>query len=644
MRFFHDHRLQHTDASLERMTELPALPGNDDRLGDELASLQRELAQILADVQAVLDRGEPHLAEIPVQHRASARNLLSYLALRGHDLRALQPRLTALGLSSLGRAEGQVVAAVRAVHVALQALARVGAEANAEASPPVIDRLTNNTDALLGPPPQTRCARIMVTLPSDAAADYRVVRDLVEAGMDCVRINCAHDDADAWEAMVGHLRRANQELDRHCLVAMDLGGPKLRTGPVVDGPAVVKIRPRRDVLGEVVAPARVWLGSSRVLVPSLPEGTPVIPVSQAWLKRLGIGDKVKFVDARGARRRFTIVDVQDSGAWAECGKTCYLVPGTELRRAGHKGGSARTRVGPLPARPGSLSLRVGDLLVITRDERPGRNAKRGSEGEVLAPATIGCTLPEIFDDTRVGERIWLDDGLIGGVLESVEATLVTVRIDRARAAGEKLRGDKGINLPDSALHLPALTSKDLQDLDFVARHADIVSLSFVNTAADVELLQRHLHERNGDGLGIVLKIETRRGFEALPDMLLVAMRSARCGVMIARGDLAVECGFERLAELQEEILWICESAHVPVIWATQVLETLARSGVPSRAEITDAAMGERAECVMLNKGPHTVDAVKVLDDILRRMQAHASKKRSMLRSLDLARRFLRDYP
>ncbi len=124
----------------------------------------------------------------------------------------------------------------------------------------------------------------------------------------------------------------------------------------------------------------------------------------------------------------------------------------------------------------------------------------------------------------------------------------------------------------------------------------------------------------------MLKIETRRGFENLPDMLLAAMRAPKCGVMIARGDLAVECGFERLAEVQEEILWVCEAAHVPVIWATQVLETLSQDGMPSRAEITDAAMAHRAECVMLNKGPHVVSAVRVLDDILRRMQAHQSEE------------------
>ena len=96
--------------------------------------------------------------------------------------------------------------------------------------------------------------------------------------------------------------------------------------------------------------------------------------------------------------------------------------------------------------------------------------------------------------------------------------------------------------------------------------------------------------------------------------------------MIARGDLAIECGYERLAEVQEEILWICEAAHMPAIWATQVLETLAKSGLPSRAEVTDAAMGVRAECVMLNKGPYIVEALEMLDDILRRMEAPPEEK------------------
>jgi pyruvate kinase len=166
---------------------------------------------------------------------------------------------------------------------------------------------------------------------------------------------------------------------------------------------------------------------------------------------------------------------------------------------------------------------------------------------------------------------------------------------------------RGINLPDTPLELTALTPKDLEDLEVVVRHADIVGLSFAQSAEDVRALRQRLAELGAADLGMILKIETRRGFEHLPEMLLAAMALPATGVMIARGDLAVECGYERLAEVQEEILWACEAAHVPVVWATQVLETLAKTGLPSRAEITDAAMGGRAECVMLNKGPHVLE-------------------------------------
>jgi len=181
-----------------------------------------------------------------------------------------------------------------------------------------------------------------------------------------------------------------------------------------------------------------------------------------------------------------------------------------------------------------------------------------------------------------------------------------------------------------------MTDKDRRDLDFVATHADIVGLSFVRRPEDVLELLDELAARDKSRLGIILKIESRPGFEALPLIMIAALRHHPVGIMVARGDLAIEVGFERLAEIQEEILWLSEAAHIPVVWATQVLESLAKTGIPSRAEVTDAAMGVRAECVMLNKGEHIVDAVRFLDHILHRMQAHHSKKRSMLRRLNVA--------
>jgi len=321
--------------------------------------------------------------------------------------------------------------------------------------------------------------------------------------------------------------------------------------------------------------------------------------------------------------------------WAESNRTAYLVPGTILAYQS-EGGKRRTVVGELPPMETAIPLKIGDTLIVTRDENMGRLATYDSSGEILTYARIGCTIPEIFDQVNAGEPIWFDDGKIGGIVENVEADHILVSITQTRTAGAKLRADKGINLPETDIELGALTEQDLEDLKFVAKHADVVELSFANSAADVRLLQEHIAKIGDRRPAIVLKIETQRGFANLPEMLLEAMRWPVCGIMIARGDLAVECGFERLAEVQEEILWICEAAHVPVIWATQVLETLAKEGMPSRAEITDAAMAHRAECVMLNKGPHMVEAVRLLDDILRRMRTHQAKKSARLRELRLA--------
>lgn len=608
----------------------------------DIEELLEELTAIRADMVADSALMQRRSGEVHADYRDSARNLLHYLALRRRDLRTLQLRLAALGLSSLGRAESHVLATVDAVLDVLHYLAgRGGRPPTAEK---VIDfaggkrLLSEHTDALLGPARPGRGVRIMVTMPSEAGDDYTLVYKLLEQGMDCMRINCAHDDAPTWARMIENLRRAERSLGRTCRVVMDLAGPKLRTGPLEPGPAVVKVRPQRDVFGGVMAPARVWLTAAES--PCLPPASAdaCLPMPGAWLTRLRIGEQLKFTDAHDASRTLKIVDVTDHGCWGETTRTAYFVPGIVLRHIGGEadGDAGEAAVGCLPPTENAIHLRCGDLLILTRDVRPGHPATTDSAGAILIPATIGCTIPEVFEDVRSGEAIWFDDGKIGGVVEKVEVGRVLVRITQARLQGVKLRADKGINLPDSPLSLPALTAKDLEDLAFVARQADVVELSFANSARDVASLQQYLARPGNPQPALVLKIETQRGFENLPDMLLTAMRSPCCGVMIARGDLAVECGFERLAEVQEEILWICEAAHVPVIWATQVLETLAKQGMPSRAEITDAAMGHRAECVMLNKGPHMISAVRVLDDILRRMHTHQVKKQAMLRELHLA--------
>ena len=609
----------------------------------DIDTVLRELTAIRAELVEEVTRSSARLDEIHPNYRKSAENLLHYLALRRRDLRPLQLRLAALGLSSLGRAESHVLATVDAVLKILRRLAKIPGRVPVQ-EPSVIDfaggerLLAEHTEALLGPAPPGRRVRIMVTMPGEAANDYTLVHSLLQQGMDCLRINCAHDDAAAWLRMIERLRQAEKTLGQPCRVIMDLAGPKFRTGPMEPGPAVVHIRPRRDVYGRSVAPARVWLTPTHSPNPPPSAADACLPVPQKWLARLKIGEKLKLTDARNAKRRLTVVDVTESGCWAEAYQTTYIIPGTVLvhdsRRV--KVRDRNAAVGELPPLENDICLRQGDRLILTRDLKPGRPSTHDSLGRELTPATIGCTIPEVFEDVGTGEPIWFDDGKIGGTIETVEPHRMVVKITHAGACGEKLRGDKGINLPDSDLKLAALTDKDIADLSFVAREADVVEFSFASSVEDVVLLQQHLENIEDRQPAIVLKIETRRGFDNLPELLLTAMRGPCCGVMIARGDLAVETGFERLAEVQEEILWICEAAHVPVIWATQVLETLGKEGMPSRAEITDAAMGHRAECVMLNKGPHVLSAVRVLDDILRRMQAHQAKKSAMLRELRLA--------
>jgi pyruvate kinase len=575
-----------------------------------------------------------HVATASPAFRDSARNLIHYVGLRRHDLRDLQDRLADLGLSSLGRAEGRVFANLDAVLGHLRRM--TGTELPATpAEPDGRTLLAVHTTNLLGPEPVGRHVRIMVTVPAEAAESPSLIRDLVRDGMDCIRINCVHDGPAAWEKMIARVREADKESLRGCRVLMDLGGPKLRTGPLPPGPKVVKVRPTRDDLGQVAEPAHVWLTAGTATVPV---GQTPIPVSREWLSRVRAGDRVRFKDARGSERQLKVNSVSSDGAAATLDRTAYIMTGTKLRTRGKcrpdlSRGQRTTFVGELLEKPTRLRLRIGDTLLLNRDPAPGAPAS-GS-----LPARISCTLPEVFADVRPGEAVWLDDGRIGGAVRQASPDRLTVAITHAAPGGTWLGADRGINLPDSALKLPALTATDLEDLKFVAAHADLVGYSFVSSAEDVRALYRELERLGRPDLGVVLKIETRRAFDHLPEILLAAMRGPAVGVMIARGDLAVEVGFERLAEVQEEVLWLCEAAHVPVVWATQVLENLAKEGRPSRAEITDAAMGERAECVMLNKGPHVREAVRLLDGILRRMEAHQSKKRSRLRPLRVARLF-----
>lgn len=492
-------------------------------MAPDVSSLKENIRQILEFVREQEAIHADALSDIQPHYQDSARNLLHYLALRTFDLRNVQEELSMLSISSLSHSEGYTLTNLQNILSLLQLLN--GEDVNDSALRSPFDyrksksQLQHNTLQLFGWHNRGEGSRIMVTMPSEAAENYELIRSLLAAGMDIARINTSHDSAVEWYRMIQNIKHGEQETGKSCLVYMDLSGPKFRTEAVF----------------------------------------------------------------------------------------------------------------PLPEEKNFVRLFEGDSIYLIKQLPPSPEKDR---------VYVSVQLPEIFQDAKVGERIFFDDGKIGGSITNVQSEVITVKIIEAAINGSKLRADKGINLPDTVLSLPSLTEVDLVNLPFMAAHADIIGYSFARSPKDVETLQKELKKLNRSDLGIILKIETEEAFENLPLMLLAAMRSPKVGVMIARGDLAVEIGFERSAEVQEEILWICEAAHIPGIWATQVLEKLVQKGKPTRAEITDAAMAARAECVMLNKGAFIVEGVRALDDIIRRMEKHQFKRKGNLRPLTVAKHFL----
>ncbi|RZV60412.1 MAG: hypothetical protein EX254_08755, partial [Flavobacteriaceae bacterium] len=461
-----------------------------------------------------------------------------------------------------------------------------------------------------------------------SAYDYQLVLDMVKNGMNCARINCEHDNEDIWLKIINNIHKASNALGRKVKIAMDLGGPKIRTGAIAEGPEIRKFTPRRDEKGLLVHPAIIQL------VPEIKLDSPLnaVPIPQEWLDKLKVNDTIRLADTRGKQRKLKITSVSPLGVEAYCGKTVYIESG---QRIVHENDDIPdTFVGKLPPIAQYLLLRTGDNLVITKKNVLGQPAILDEDGNTLTNATISCQLPEIFDFVEQGDVILFNDGKIEGVIKEVNSDELRVTITRAKDAGSKLRAEKGINFPQTNLALRSLTDKDKNDLAFVVKHADIVNASFVNSKQDVQDLLDELTRLEAlEDINMILKIETRAAFANLKEILLTAMQTKYIGVMIARGDLAVEAGWDDIGRIQEEILLMCNAAHVPVIWATQVLENLSKKGLPSRAEITDVVSSLQSDCVMLNKGPYINDTLKLLNRILGKMESYQEKNESMLPKL-----------
>lgn len=573
------------------------------------------------------------LEHIHPRFRESARNFIHYRAMRSFDLRDLQKKLGNIGLSRLAKAESHVMASLLANIGILKALIGDKTKGNEEACLSIKEGqklLTTHARELFGTKTNGRKTRIMVTFPDEAADKLYLVRQMIVDGMDIIRINCAHNDQQVWRSMIANARRAMKTIGRSCKIAMDLSGPKIRTGAIVPGPRAVRLRPEKDILGRPKAPARVMLNAGEC---SSGENMLQIPVDKEWLSQIQAGDEIFFRDARKKKRTMLAVEASQGCVIADVYQTCYIESGAALQVI-KKGLTAI--VGELPAMDSYILINNGDRFYIHADQRPGENAKYDKKGNLKVPAHLPCANPEIFKYVKPGEPILFDDGRLEGIIREVHPNEMVVEAVNVCEGGIKLRSDRGINLPDSALKISGLTAKDCEDLKFIVENADVVNLSFVNNKNDVQALIDEIKRIDADNkVGVILKIETKAGFHNLVEILLTAMQMYPVGVMIARGDLAIECGWENIGRIQDEILWLCQAAHIPTIWATQVLENMAKKGIPSRAEITDAVMSQRADCVMLNKGPHIVEAIGMLDRILRNMQNYQDKKSPMLPAIEL---------
>ncbi len=581
------------------------------------------------------------LLHIASSHLWSARNLLHYLALRQSDIRGLQQELALLGLSRLGKSEAHVLSSLEALLDAASALA--GHPQKASQTSPALDItsgsafLNEHAMELLGVPAGKYDTRIMVTMPGEAAGDTSLVRDLLSAGMNIMRINCAHDDAGAWLQMIRHLRKAEKELGRSCKVYADLAGPKLRTGMIRSVGRVVEIKVKRDLYGAVKEPAKVWLTpDDDQVAPTIGVGA-ILPVPGELLALAEAQDLLEVMDARGVTRVLVFKKLYGKSWVAQCKQHTYIADSAACELVRKDEVLYQGIISSLPEVFRPIVLHVGDELEIIPDSKVGEAAKYDKTGKkLLKCASIPCTLPEIFLAVEPGQTVWFDDGKIGGHILKCEKKRIVVEITHALPQGSKLAAEKGINLPQTDIKISALTAIDIDNIAILAPHIDVIGMSFVRTPDDVLALHRQLDKHDASHLGTVLKIETAQAFDNLPMLLLTGLRRPTFGIMVARGDLAVEIGFERLAEVQEEILWLCEAAHVPVIWATQVLESMAKNGLPSRAEVSDAALSIRAECVMLNKGPYIVETVRFLAGVLERMSGHQSKRSQMMRQLSVS--------
>ncbi|TJY41156.1 hypothetical protein E5161_15820 [Cohnella pontilimi] len=558
-----------------------------------------------------INQSSPLYADYPsTEHRYSAHNLLAFLAFRNgvtHEL------ITALRLRGLQL--GSIQHVVRSLHMICFNLGILFQAPLFSLEDPHLISNKRVTD-LLGDRP-AHSPHIMLTLDSKMI-DSPLIEEFLIRGMTIARINCAYDDESIWKKMIqtvrnaeNGLRRKGQYGERNCKIYMDLAGPKIRIKPLQKTVYPLKITVPKDWYGRPSEPKRGIVSSS---APStkLSDGPYDFQISvfhEDGQSAVQEGDRLSFLDARNKKRTFLIQKVMPDGVVVSLDRTACIEENTKLYNAERQ---LVWRVRNLEGKMKKVLVKTSDRLRIYMNKPLAEND--ADEAEI---AGISVNLPEAFAHIEQGHSVFIDDGKVHGIVKDHNRDYVDVEI-LSPPVPIALKENKGVNLPDSrlSLSLPALTEKDIQDLTFICRHADLAGLSFVNHPQDLRVLKHLLHTQGKPDFPIIAKIETREAVQHFSSILIEGLTFANFGVMVARGDLAIEIGFPQLSVVQEEILSMCRAAHTPVILATQILDTYTKKGIPSRPEMADVSLGSEFDCLMLNKGPFMKQAIELLKETL----------------------------
>lgn len=551
-------------------------------------------------------------------------NMQDFLTLKKNDLRSLQVELMMHGLSSLSHSHMHLLYTIEHELALLGCiLGKEDVSREDSISPQSAYQSIEERAAFL------KCQKekngVMLTLPSNATEDINFIKVLEKKSITTVRINTAHDTHEKWNEMAQMVQKINQQSRLECplKIYVDLAGPKIRTGPIKKVIEPFRVC-TRDMQKFIIVPATGNITHSIYEDETHEHRSAVIAVDEDFYQHLRNSDIVEINDHDRKTRFFSIETWTPEMCSLKCGKKVEISAITEIKIQKGKRNYIATNPKNFQEVPQEIRVFEGDMILLSGKAGFGHLVENEHYKAIVSLQMDR----QLFRYVNHEDRVYIDDGKIKlRVIEQREDELLC-RVERAKVKGTLIKEEKGINFPDSYLNIPAITEEDIANFQYIVSFADMIGISFTQTRKDVEMLKEML--KGHEHIGIVTKIETNQGVHNLPHILSVLASWHNSAVMVARGDLAIEVGFENLAFVQGEILDLCEAAHTPVIYATQILENLMKKNIPSRAEIIDASIAQRADCMMLNKGPFALRTVEILEKIIASIQPYFYKSQPLL--------------